>query len=414
MIEQRKHDGTKRNIGVIGHSKQANEATDSVRSKEKCLAFFFKLNNYKPNIMKKLTVQPNEIAINRQDKTIKKIYTAGTYWIFPWATVEVFDINLPIEESLHGLFQNNQQLQSMVDYVEAAHNEAILVFVNKQFKTAYQNSNAMFWKETTQLKWEKHTLSSTEVVKNLQPQQLECLRQIGAIRNFCVPAFFEGLLFVNEQFIDVLKPGDYAFYKNETAIHVVIREIRTQTMEILGQEILTKDKAQLRINCMLHYQLTNFRKAYESNRDFEKSLYQTIQLGLREFIGGLSFDELMADKNSVSSFLIDQYRTSFQAIGIDIKEAGIKDIILPGDIREIMNKVLIAEKNAQANSIMRREETASTRSLLNTAKLMEENELLWKLKEMEYIEKVAEKVNSISISGGGNVLNELKTLFIKP
>ena len=74
-------------------------------------------------------------------------------------------------------------------------------------------------------------------------------------------------------------------------------------------------------------------------------------------------------------------------MGIKILGAGIRDIILPGDVKEIMNQVLIAEKKAQANVIMRREETASTRSLLNTAKLMDENTMLYRLKEMEFIEK---------------------------
>ncbi len=46
----------------------------------------------------------------------------------------------------------------------------------------------------------------------------------------------------------------------------------------------------------------------------------------------------------------------------------LKNLILPGDIREILNQVVAAEKQAQANLIRRREETATTRSLLNTAK----------------------------------------------
>ncbi|HET7899317.1 MAG TPA: ribonuclease H-like YkuK family protein, partial [Flavisolibacter sp.] len=71
--------------------------------------------------------------------------------------------------------------------------------------------------------------------------------------------------------------------------------------------------------------------------------------------------------------------------GVEVNGFGIRDIILPGDVKEIMNQALVAEKKAQANTIMRREETASTRSLLNTAKLMEENTMLWKLKEMEYV-----------------------------
>ncbi len=100
-------------------------------------------------------------------------------------------------------------------------------------------------------------------------------------------------------------------------------------------------------------------------------------------------------------------------MGLTLLTCGVKDVILPGDVRDIMNQVLIAEKRAQANSIMRREETASTRSLLNTAKLMEENSMLFKLKEMEYVEKIAEKINTISVSGNGQIVDQLKQLFVK-
>jgi hypothetical protein len=78
-----------------------------------------------------------------------------------------------------------------------------------------------------------------------------------------------------------------------------------------------------------------------------------------------------------------------------------------------MNQVIIAEKQAQANVIMRREETASTRSLLNTAKLMEENAVLFRLKEFEYIEKIAEKINQITLSSGnGQIIEQLRELFV--
>lgn len=86
-------------------------------------------------------------------------------------------------------------------------------------------------------------------------------------------------------------------------------------------------------------------------------------------------------------------------------------MILTGDMKDIMNQVLIAQKKAQANVIMRREETASTRSLLNTAKLMEENDMLYKLKEMEYVEKIAEKIGEITVSGNGNMVTQLKEIF---
>ena len=76
-----------------------------------------------------------------------------------------------------------------------------------------------------------------------------------------------------------------------------------------------------------------------------------------------------------------------------------------------MNTVLVAEKKAQANVIMRREEVASTRSLLNTARLMDENRTLFKLKEMEYLERICDKVGGITLSGGTNVLEQLSELM---
>jgi regulator of protease activity HflC (stomatin/prohibitin superfamily) len=154
-------------------------------------------------------------------------------------------------------------------------------------------------------------------------------------------------------------------------------------------------------------------KALIENKDFEKQLYVAMQLALRAFIGGLTLDELLTKKDAIAVAILEEAKTKIEDLGLKISDAGIRDVILPGDMKEIMNQVLVAEKKAQANSIMRREETAATRSLLNTAKLMEENEMLWKLKEMEYVEKIADKIGEITISGGGNVIGQLKEIFVK-
>ena len=182
-------------------------------------------------------------------------------------------------------------------------------------------------------------------------------------------------------------------------------------MEISGQELLTKDKAGLRMNFYVKYQVEDVVKALVSNKDFEKQLYVLMQLALREFTGGLSLDELLEKKESISAYVNESSGAKVSSLGVTVTGSGIRDIILPGDMKEIMNQVLIAEKKAQANTIMRREETASTRSLLNTAKLMEENSMLFKLKEMEYVEKIAEKINSISLSGGSMVVDQLREIF---
>lgn len=80
-------------------------------------------------------------------------------------------------------------------------------------------------------------------------------------------------------------------------------------------------------------------------------------------------------------------------------------------MKDILNTVLLAEKKAQANLLTRREETASTRSLLNTAKLMDENQTLFRLKELEFLEKICDRIGSISVTGGGDLLERLSSLI---
>ena len=76
---------------------------------------------------------------------------------------------------------------------------------------------------------------------------------------------------------------------------------------------------------------------------------------------------------AASSELRSYERERVADSGIEVTELGVKDVILPGEIRELVNKVVEAERTAKANLIRRQEETAATRSLLNTAKLMEDS-----------------------------------------
>lgn len=203
-------------------------------------------------------------------------------------------------------------------------------------------------------------------------------------------------------------------WKNDIVMHIGKVDTRQLQIEINGQEILTKHKAALRINAWGQYKVVDIEKALLENKEYERQLYVAFQLALRDYIGGMAFDELLEKKETMVPYILQRVSEGAATLGVQITGFGIRDIILPGDVKEIMNQVLIAEKKAQANIIMRREETASTRSLLNTAKLMEDNPMLFKLKEMEYIEKIAEKVNSISVSGDGVLIDQLRQIFVAP
>ena len=159
-----------------------------------------------------------------------------------------------------------------------------------------------------------------------------------------------------------------------------------------------------------NYRITDPERLVKLVDGTAAQLYSYAQLVLREYIGRYRLDELLAQREEISRYVGEKMKEKEQQLCVEFIGAGIKDIILPGEIRDIMNTVLIAEKRAQANVIMRREEVASTRSLLNTAKMMDENKTLFKLKEMEYLEKICDKVGSITINGGGSVLEQLAEL----
>ena len=232
------------------------------------------------------------------------------------------------------------------------------------------------------------------------------------VRSYTVESYEKAVLFVDGNYVQTLESGVYYWWRNSTAVHVGKVDMRKQQLEINGQEILTKDKAALRLNAWAQYQVVAIEKALLQNKAYDQQLYVAFQLALREYIAGYGFDELLEKKEAVAPFVLAQVKEKAEALGIEVMGFGIRDIILPGDVKEIMNQVLIAEKKAQANSIMRREETASTRSLLNTAKLMEENAMLWKLKEMEYVEKIADKISNISVSGNVVLIEQLKQIFV--
>ena len=106
---------------------------------------------------------------------------------------------------------------------------------------------------------------------------------------------------------------------------------------------------------------------------------------------------------------------SLSRFGLELGSIGVKDIILPGEMKAILNRVVEAEKEAQANLIRRREETAATRSLHNTAKMLEQSPVLLRLKELETLERVTERIDKLTVFGGLDaVLNQLVKIRGEP
>ncbi len=100
-------------------------------------------------------------------------------------------------------------------------------------------------------------------------------------------------------------------------------------------------------------------------------------------------DNFLTEKDAVAKDIEENVRRRAGELGLKIASVGIRDVILPGDMKDLMNKVTEAKKAAEANLIARREETAAIRSQVNAAKLLQDNPVLMRMRELEVLEKIA-------------------------
>ncbi|MFN7973703.1 MAG: slipin family protein [Acidobacteriota bacterium] len=207
------------------------------------------------------------------------------------------------------------------------------------------------------------------------------------------------LVLVDGEHRFTLGPGAHAFWKGAGELKVVKVELREQVLDVAGQEIMTADKVTLRLNAVVTYKVVDPLKSVVVVEDARQALYREAQLALRATIGTRDLDVLLGEKDPVARELETAVRTEATAFGLHVLHFGIRDVILPGEMKELMNKVTEARKAAEATLITRREETAAMRSQANTAKLLEGNAALMRLRELEVLEKVAQKANLTVVVG---------------
>jgi regulator of protease activity HflC (stomatin/prohibitin superfamily) len=208
-----------------------------------------------------------------------------------------------------------------------------------------------------------------------------------------------GLFFKDGRHEATLAPGPHAFWKGVAKVRVLDVDLREQVVDVAGQDIMTADKVTLRLNAVVTFKVADPVKAVTTVEDYRQALYREAQLALRAAVGTRELDVLLADKDAVARELDNVVRSRVSGFGVEVVSLGIRDVILPGEMKDLMNKVTEAKKAAEAALITRREETAAMRSQANTAKILESSPTLMRLRELEVLEKVTEKANLTVVLG---------------
>lgn len=363
--------------------------------------------------LQKYTVKANEHLLITERNRLMRVLGEGDYVLLLGEEHKALfaDTGIPVYENTAQLAQwaaqNPELAAAHWQRVEAGENELLLWSQNGKLQNLIRPKEAAwFWREAAQpYEIQRIDLSQGLAIDADTVKQLQNINFGGhpvfknAVHTVNVPEHHQGLVYIDNVQQPPLTQGRYHYWLVNQTVGSQVADLRLQTCEVSGQELLTEDKVTVRANVVCNYRITDAPKWFAQHQSPEEYLYRELQFAIRALIGSKSMDTLLADKQGLDTELTALIRAKVPQ-GAEIDSAGVKDIILPGEIRSILMRVVEAEKSAQANNIRRREETAATRSLLNTARVMEENPTALRLKELETLEKVTEKIDKISVYGG--------------
>lgn len=361
-------------------------------------------------------IQEDERGLLFKDGNYVKCLSPGKHFLNPFANYDVVkaDVNEPFDPVGRNIkiYLEDEELKKQLIVVEVKDYEMVIHFEDGNLIDVLTPGKYVYWNVLKKHEFIHIDKRNPEINAKIDVSIYNHPLLAEHVTHFYVLNHEQGILFFDNVVQKVLEPGKYSFWKGPVQVSVKNIDLRQQQIDMIGQEIMTKDKISLRLNFVCHYRVTDPLKVMQIE-SFKDQLYIFLQLILREYVGTLKLDDLLNKKKEVGQYVLQNLKEKNQDFGVEFLFAGLKDVILPGDIKEILNTVLIAEKQAQANVITRREETASTRSLLNTAKLMDENQTLYRLKELEFLEKICDKIGSISLTSGSNLLEQLNALLSK-
>ena len=362
--------------------------------------------------MKPVTIHENQRGLLFKDGRFLRPLAPGRHRLPGRQLAEV----LPLEDAVRSdrctldALLENAELAAPVTVVEVGDRQLALCFLDGKFSCALCKGKYAFWNTRQTRTWRLVDISSPTVADDV-PTYLFRLLPPSLYLRAEVAEHQRARLCYDRRFVRLLEPGVYYFWKNDVKVELTYVDTRLTQETITGQELLTLDKVSVRLSFVCSYRIADCLRVLTEIDDWAEQLHVAAQLAMREFVGRRRLDELLESREEISAFVLARLREKAPALFLEIVDGGVRDIILPGEIREIMNTVLIAEKRAQASVITRREEVASTRSLLNTAKLMDENRTLRRLKELEYMERICGSVGTISLSSSGDLLGQLTALL---
>jgi regulator of protease activity HflC (stomatin/prohibitin superfamily) len=150
-------------------------------------------------------------------------------------------------------------------------------------------------------------------------------------------------------------------------VEVVVIDVRERDLTIKGQEILTRDKVAIRVSILVQFRVTDPRSAVHEVENYEERIYSDVQLAARRSLASQTLEEILTNRNRLSEDILRDVKETAFRYGVAVLRADVKDLIFPGNLQEIMNRVLAAERNSEAQLVEARTK-AEVQRIENAAK----------------------------------------------
>jgi regulator of protease activity HflC (stomatin/prohibitin superfamily) len=344
-------------------------------------------------VLRRFKVREHERGLLFRDREFERVLRPGTHWIWD----PLFHVRVDVA-SVRNVWLAHPELDVIVKsgalgdeakVLDLKDHERAVVWVDGRVEAVLKPGLFALWTVFHDVKVEVFDARTVRFDHADLPLIVQAKGAAALMDAVTVEAGHAGLFFKDGRHEAILAPGAYALWKGVAKTRVQDVDLREQVADVAGQEIMTADKVTLRMNAVVTFKVVDPVKAVTTVEDCRQSLYREAQLALRAVVGTRELDALLSDKDAVAKELDGVIRGRATGFGIEVLALGLRDVILPGEMKDLMNKVTEAKKAAEATLITRREETAAMRSQANTANILANNPTLMRLRELEVLEKVA-------------------------
>lgn len=356
-------------------------------------------------------IRPHELGLLFRRDVFAGILEPGDSWRFdPLGRERIETVNLrtPFMSAEHvDLLAQTPALADRGTLLDVLDRQRALVWIDGRFESILGPGRYGYWMGLRKLRVELIDSSPVRFMHDDLDAIVKSPTAASLLDVHDIPAESVGVLSIGGREAESIGPGRHAFWKDRGAVRLTIVNRKEQLLDLPGQDVLTADRVTVRLAIVTAYRITDAIRSVTAAEDARQSLYRDVQLAVRAAVGARTLDAFIADKVQIGRELTETVKATAAPLGLAVSMVGIKDVVLPGEMKELLNKVIEARTAAEAAVITRREETAALRHQANAAKMLTETPGLMKLRELETIERIAAAGKLSVVIGEKNLADSL-------